>query len=95
MDNFEQRCYALMNELGQMKHENTKLQYELDYLNGVGHVSTHYALMLINKAILRLHDDIYLQGDVDAVIDKLYKAKSIIDTLSYGEPPMEEEVPNE
>ena len=95
MDNFEKRCYSLMNELGQMKHENTKLQYELDYLNGVGHVSTAYAIMLINKAINRLNDDIYLQGDVDYALNKLFKAKSIIDSLSYGEAPTEDELPDE
>jgi len=88
MDNYQNRYYNLLIELGEQNHNMAKLQYELDYLNGVGHVSTHYALMLINKAILRLNDDIYLQGDVDAAIDKLYKAKSIIDTLSYGEAPM-------
>lgn len=95
MDNFEQRCYALMQELGQMNHELAKLQYELDYLNGVGHVSTAYAIMLINKAINRLNDDIYLQGDVDYALNKLYKAKGIIEGLSYGEAPTEEELPDE
>lgn len=91
MDNFEKRCYSLMNELGQMKQENTKLQYELDYLNGVRHVSTAYATMLINKAINRLNDDIYIQGDVDYALNKLFKAKSIIEGLSYGEAPLEQE----
>lgn len=95
MDNYQNRYYALLIELGEKNHENAKLQYELDYLNGVGHVSTAYATMLINKAINRLNEDIYLQGDVDYALNKLYKAKSIIDSLSYGEAPLEEEFPDE
>lgn len=95
MNNYQNRYYALLIELGEKNHELAKLQYELDYLNGVGHVSTHYAIMLITKAILRLNDDLYLQGDVDNAIDKLHKAKSIIDSLSYGEAPIEDELPDE
>lgn len=95
MDNYQNSYYALLIELGEKNHELAKLQYELDHLNGVGHVSTAYAIMLINKAINRLNDDIYLQGDVDYALNKLFKAKSIIDSLSYGEAPTEEELDNE
>lgn len=95
MDNYQNRYYDLLIELGEKNHELAKLQYELDYLNGVGHVSTAYAIMLINKAINRLNEDIYLQGDVDNALNKLFKAKSIIEGLSYGEAPFEEELPDE
>ena len=91
MDNYQNRYYALLVELGEQNHNMAKLQYELDYLNGVGHVSTAYATMLINKAILRLNDDIYIQGNVEEAIDVLYKAKAIIDSLSYGDAPIDDE----
>ena len=85
MDNYQNRYYALLIELGEKNHELAKLQYELDYLNGVSLSSTEYSTILINKVILRLNDDVYLQGDVDHAIDRLYKVKSIIDSLSYGD----------
>ena len=91
MDNYQNRYYALLIELGEKNHELAKLQYELDYLNGVDSTSTAYATMLINKTINRLNDDIYLQGDVDYALNKLYKAKSVIDSLSYGEGSFESE----
>lgn len=91
MDNYQNRYYALLVELGEQNHNMAKLQYELDYLNGVGHVSTAYATMLINKAILRLNDDIYIQGAVDDATRALWEAKKIIDSLSYGEVPYPDE----
>lgn len=95
MDNYQNRYYALLIELGEKNHELAKLQYELDYLNGVDSTSTAYATMLINKTIIRLNDDIYLQGDVDYALNKLYKAKSIIDTLSYGDSSIDDGVDDE
>lgn len=92
MDNYQNRYYALLVELGEQNHNNAKLQYELDYLNGVGHVSTAYATMLINKAILRLNDDLYLQGDVEDATKALWEAKRIINGLSYGEMPFDDDV---
>lgn len=91
MDNYQNRYYALLVELGEQNHNMAKLQYELDYLNGVGHVSTAYATMLITKAILRLNDDIYIQGAVDDATKALWEAKKIIDSLSYGEVPYPDE----
>ena len=95
MNNYQKRYYALLIELGEKNHELAKLQYELDYLNGVNSTSTAYATMLINKTIIRLNDDIYLQGDVDHAIDRLYKVKSIIDTLSYGDSSIDDGIHDE
>ena len=90
MDNYQNKYYALLVELGEQNHNMAKLQYELDYLNGVGHVSTAYATMLITKAILRLNDDIYIQGAVDDAIKALWEAKKIIGGMTYGEAPFDD-----
>lgn len=95
MDNYQNLYYALLIELGEKNHELAKLQYELDYLNGVDSTSTAYANRLIKKVIDRLNEDIYLQDDVDDAIDKLYKVKSIIDSLSYGETSIDDGVDDE
>ena len=95
MDNYQNRYYALLIELGEKNHELAKLQYELDYLNGVDSTSKSYANRLIQKVIDRLNEDIYLQGDVDYALNKLYKAKSIIDSLSYGETSIDDGIDDE
>ena len=95
MDNYQNRYYALLIELGEKNHELAKLQYELDYLNGVDSTSKAYANRLIKKVIDRLNEDIYLQDDVDDAIDKLYKVKSIIDTLSYGDSSIDDGIDDE
>ena len=85
MNNYQNRYYALLIELGEKTHEMTKMQWELDYLNGVGKTSTDHAVMLINKAINKLHDDIYLQGDVEEAKDALWQARKLVNALSYGD----------
>ena len=95
MDNYQNRYYALLIELGEKNHELAKLQYELDYLNGVDSTSKAYANRLIQKVINRLNDDIYLQGDVDDAVESLQWAKVIVNSLSYGETSIDDGIDDE
>jgi hypothetical protein len=89
MDNYQNRYYALLVELGEASHDRAKLEHELSFLKGVGASTVEHSLRLLTKVILALHDDLYLHngenGSPEDAIDALYKVKSIVEKLNYGD----------
>jgi len=89
MNNYENRVYELMRELGEASHERAKLEYELDIYKGIGATTVEHCSFLLNRVIAALNDDVYLQsganGSASDVVNMIYKTKSILEKLNYGD----------